>query len=53
MRDYNEELALLYLLDQELQQKEAVVSFNGKPSICLCSKPGLPWLAWDCRAPLA
>lgn len=30
MRDYNEELALLYLLDQELQQKEAVVSFNGQ-----------------------
>lgn len=30
MRDYNEELGLLYLLDQELRQREIVVSFNGK-----------------------
>lgn len=30
MRDYNEELALLYLLDQELQKKETIISFNGK-----------------------
>lgn len=30
MRDYNEELALLYLLEQELQQKDTVISFNGK-----------------------
>ncbi|NMB19716.1 MAG: hypothetical protein GX979_02500 [Firmicutes bacterium] len=30
MRDYNEELALLYLLDQELQGKNYIVSFNGK-----------------------
>lgn len=30
MRDYNEELALLYLLDQELQQKDTIISFNGK-----------------------
>lgn len=30
MRDYNEELALLYLLDQELQQKNLIISFNGK-----------------------
>ncbi len=30
MRDYNEELALLYLLDQELEGKDSIVSFNGK-----------------------
>lgn len=30
MRDYNEELAVLYLLEQELQEKETVISFNGK-----------------------
>ena len=30
MRDYNEELALLYLLDQELQKRDYIVSFNGK-----------------------
>lgn len=30
MRDYNEELALLYLLDQELQQKDTLITFNGK-----------------------
>lgn len=30
MRDYNEELALLYLLDQELQKRDSIVSFNGK-----------------------
>lgn len=30
MRDYNEELALLHLLEQELQEKDVVVSFNGK-----------------------
>jgi hypothetical protein len=30
MRDYNEELALLYLLDQELQTKDTLISFNGK-----------------------
>ena len=30
MRDYNEELALLYLLDQELKGKDSIVSFNGK-----------------------
>ena len=30
MRDYNEELALLYLLDQALQEKDTIVSFNGK-----------------------
>ena len=30
MRDYNEELALLYLLDQELKGKDTLVSFNGK-----------------------
>lgn len=30
MRDYNEEHALLYLLDQTLQEKSTVISFNGK-----------------------
>jgi len=30
MRDYNEELALLHLLDQELKSKDSIVSFNGK-----------------------
>lgn len=30
MRDYNEELALLYLLDQEIQTKDTIISFNGK-----------------------
>ncbi len=30
MRDYNEELALLHVVEQELQEKETVVSFNGK-----------------------
>lgn len=30
MRDYNEELALLCLLDQELQRKDTIISFNGK-----------------------
>lgn len=30
MRDYNEELAVLYLLEQELQGKDAIISFNGK-----------------------
>ncbi|MCK9526706.1 MAG: ribonuclease H-like domain-containing protein, partial [Limnochordia bacterium] len=30
MRDYNEELALLYLLNQELQAKNSVITFNGK-----------------------
>ena len=30
MRDYNEELALLYLVDQDLQGKDYIVSFNGK-----------------------
>lgn len=30
MRDYNEELALLHLVDEEIRQKEAIVSFNGK-----------------------
>jgi uncharacterized protein YprB with RNaseH-like and TPR domain len=30
MRDYNEELALLYLLDQELGARNTIVSFNGK-----------------------
>lgn len=30
MRDYNEELALLYAVDQELQSADAIVSFNGK-----------------------
>jgi len=30
MRDYNEEPALLYLLDQALQKKSAIISFNGK-----------------------
>ncbi len=30
MRDYNEELALLHLVEQELAQKEIVVSFNGR-----------------------
>ncbi len=30
MRDYNEELALLYLLDQELQKTDTTISFNGK-----------------------
>lgn len=30
MRDYNEELALLYAVDQELQTADAIVSFNGK-----------------------
>lgn len=30
MRDYNEELALLYLLERELRQKKTLVSFNGK-----------------------
>ena len=30
MRDYNEELAVLYLVDQELQKTDTVISFNGK-----------------------
>ncbi|NLJ75359.1 MAG: hypothetical protein GX331_10260 [Firmicutes bacterium] len=30
MRDYNEELALLYLLDQELQDIDTIITFNGK-----------------------
>lgn len=30
MRDYNEELALLYGLEQELKEAETIVSFNGK-----------------------
>lgn len=30
MRDYNEELALLYLLEQELQQRDTLITFNGK-----------------------
>ncbi|NMB02162.1 MAG: hypothetical protein GX971_11720 [Firmicutes bacterium] len=30
MRDYNEELALLYLLDQELRRRDTIISFNGK-----------------------
>lgn len=30
MRDYNEELALLYLIDEELRKRDIVVSFNGK-----------------------
>ncbi len=30
MRDYNEELAVLYLLDQELQDRDTIISFNGK-----------------------
>lgn len=30
MRDYNEELALLYLLDQEFGQRKIILSFNGK-----------------------
>lgn len=30
MRDYNEELALLYLLEQELQTKDTLITFNGK-----------------------
>jgi uncharacterized protein YprB with RNaseH-like and TPR domain len=30
MRDYNEELAVLYLLEQELQEKDTIISFNGK-----------------------
>lgn len=30
MRDYNEELALLYLVNQELQETDTIISFNGK-----------------------
>ncbi|HBG09414.1 MAG: ribonuclease H-like domain-containing protein [Limnochordia bacterium] len=30
MRDYNEELALLHVVDQELGAKDAVISFNGR-----------------------
>ncbi len=30
MRDYDEELAMLYLLEQELKSKNSIISFNGK-----------------------
>ncbi|MGI6148163.1 MAG: ribonuclease H-like domain-containing protein [Limnochordia bacterium] len=30
MRDYNEEVALLYCLEQELRNSQTIVSFNGK-----------------------
>ena len=30
MRDYNEELALLHLVEKELRQKKTIVSFNGR-----------------------
>ncbi|HHU61829.1 MAG TPA: hypothetical protein GXZ55_07725 [Natronincola sp.] len=30
MRDYNEELAMLYLLNKELKSKNTIISFNGK-----------------------